>query len=103
MEPFKLPLKLKVNAITRSKSSTEARCTVTDAAGTSVEFVPIEVGPQRSAAELAAILQSHVSGMASALLKREAATLGKDLLPAEDVEASFKGLVGQEFTGSVTT
>jgi hypothetical protein len=102
MEPHTLPLKLTIEGINREPGGIEARCRITDAIGTSVEFLPITVGPQRTPAELCAILQGIVNDKAASLLRQEKATLGKKL-SEEDAGQAFDDLVGREFTGSVTT
>jgi hypothetical protein len=102
MKPHTLPLTLTVVSVSRSDRRIEANCRVVDADGVSVEYVPLEVGPQRTPAELCAILQSHVSALAESLLRREKATRG-EALSEEATDTAFEGLVGREFTGSVTT
>jgi hypothetical protein len=96
-----LPLKLKILSIASESHGIEARCQITDAAGVSVEFVPIQVGPQRTPAELCAILQNHVNGLAASMHKRGAAVLPENP-EGEKLGEAFSDLVGTEFTGSIS-
>lgn len=95
-----LPLKMTVVAARASTTRVEFDCVVEDANGVNVQSVPLTMGPDTSAAEASAILQSHVNNIAHGLLKRKTATLGVETATEEDKVKAIESMVGTTFSGS---
>lgn len=100
---FHLPLKLKVLDVQKDASGISVNATVVDASGANVEYVPLTVGPNRTPAEICAILQHHVDRMAKHLSERKMTHTMSASLSEEESSQQLENLKGLEFTGSVTT
>jgi hypothetical protein len=96
---YKLPLTLSIQSLRRTPDAVEVGALITDAAGVSVRFMPITMGPKTSPAEICAIMQSTVSSLATVMHSRKAAILEET--PSTD--ADFSALVLKTFSGSVST
>jgi hypothetical protein len=94
---YKLPLTLSIQSLKRTPDSVDVGALITDAAGVSVRFMPITMGPKTSPAEICAIMQSTVSSLAAVMHGRKDAILEET--PSTD--ADFSALVSKTFSGSV--
>jgi hypothetical protein len=68
---YKLPLTLAIKTLRRTPDAVEVGALITDAAGVSVRFMPITMGPKTSPAEICAIMQSTVSSLAIGMYNRK--------------------------------
>jgi hypothetical protein len=100
---FKLPLKLKVVGIERNEGGVHVNCNIVDSEGSSVQYVPVTVGPKTPAAGLCAILQSRINQLAEVMHKQGLVVLAAEGQTEEETEVELQALVGREFTGSVAT
>jgi hypothetical protein len=97
---FTLPLTLTIRAVRGSKDAIEVEGEIRDAKDQSVRSISITVGPQRSPADVAAIVQRHVDDDARRL---EKADLLAKVPAGPPSKGSLQSLVGKQFTGSLST
>ena len=96
---FRLPLHLTVRGVSRDVRTVHVDALVVDDNNVSIRFMPIDMNPLATPAEVVAILQATITNMAAALHKRGEAERDQ----SEATEQDFDELVGQVFVGSVAS